>query len=245
MQPILIRKDDYLIAKDKKHLADTIKEGQEVYDMFKKIGIEVTPKEIHDFLHMDYTGTPSGYVKEFVLKILIKKAGEPQFNGVPIKKEKIRDMIDVPETSDIEKRLREMKTTWDHNINTHKSFKLSYVEVKDGKLMPKEGTHDEIEAKHTHYTKTEKGNEVVGKLLDLSKHISQFSASVGEHNDYLRCSLGDFKIPGLVDVFEPLPINDHKTINMGNDTAKLINKKHVGHKIDLDFIRKIEKHFSK
>lgn len=241
MKPILIRKDDHLIKQEKENLQNMLVDGQAVLDHFKTVNIELTPVEIHDFLHKHANHVvKTNHVHNFITDKMIERAGRPEFNGVPIKKEKLADLIEIPDTTIIKKAIEDIGSRWQHNTQSLTSFKAKYVEVVDGKLNVKAGVQEAIEDQHTHYTKTERGYQVATKLLDVSKNIHELSNYFGQdkkgNNIYQP---HHFNIPGLKDVFRPLPKEKQYYINNGSEMS-LVNREHIGHQLDLDFIRRQE-----
>ena len=240
MEPVLIRKDAHLIKKENENLQHMLKDGQEVYDLFKGLGVEVTPKEISDFLHGQAKQHTSTTIHNFIADKMIEKAGNPDFNGVPIKKEVMRDMIQLPTSDHILKRIKEMAPFYNfHDVNKQaKMFHADHVEIKDGQVVPADGIHEKIESKHTHYTKTQRGAEVAAKLFEFLEKAKELSDFLGKRkNGTPFLGHRHIHIPGLGARFDLLPADKHHHEMSESGDLRLINDKYRDHVLQLDFIR--------
>lgn len=223
-EPILIQHDEHHI---KNAIANTdlmIKDGQHVYDMFAAVGVEVNVGEIHDILHGQKLKKPSDYIKTMVTDKLVDKAGEVTLNGMPVKRDKIKELIEIPSTDHIKTRIDQMMPAW-NTTNNEKTFVKGHVQIRDGKLTHADNFHADLTEKHTHTTKTALGAELSVKLMDIAKSISDLNTFLGNDKNAHPCyPVGaTLHIPGL------------KKVTHGND------KEFIGFRLDLDFIRNQER----
>lgn len=214
---IIIQHDKHHIDNAIGNADDMISDGQQVYDMFKAMGVEVDLNEIQQLLHMDNHSHPSDYIRSIVADKLLAKAGTPTFNGIAINRQKLKDMIEVPDVSHIVTRVAQLQGHWGPKVT--KSFITGHVQIKDGKLTYADNFHDELNSKHLHTTRTKHSLHVAAKLMEASKMVIELS-------DLLGKDPSAFEIPGLKTVMRVEP-----------ETKK---KAFVGHRIDLDFIRQQE-----
>ena len=234
-EAIVIQHDEHHIAKAVKNADDMIKDGQHVYDMFAAIGVSVSVNEIHDLLHGDLTKKPSDHIQTMVTNKLVDKAGDVTLNGLPVKREKVKDMIEVPDTKHIVTRLGQIGKDWMNNVNDAKKFVKSHVQIKDGKVIHADGFHDDLNSKHKHVTMTPRGAEIAAKLAEVSKYVIELSELFGKDDKgHYYYPASDFVIPGLKNVVRTLP-----EIHVWNN--KRMTTEFVGHRIDLDFIRNQER----
>lgn len=236
--PILIQHDEHHIANTIGEADEAIHDGQQVYDMFKTMGVEVNLDEIKHLLlsHGSKQHVAFDHIHSMVADKLLIKAGPQSFNGIPIKREKLRDMIQVPDVSAIERRVNELAHHWVGGSNATKKFRVEHLQIKDGKLTYADGFHESLNEKHIHTTKSIHGLEVAAKLMEVSKTVIEMCEMFGK-NDKGRYLVGPemFTIPGLKMVTTPLPKSEHYTFK-----NRRFETEFVGFRIDLDFIREQE-----
>jgi D-ribose pyranose/furanose isomerase RbsD len=232
---IIIQHDEHHIKNAINTADEMLKDGQQVYDMFTQVGVEVSIAEIGDVLQgklLQGRTKPSDYIQTLVLNKLVAKAGSPTLNGIAIKPEKVKDMIQVPDVSHIITRVNDLSPHW-YTTADLKKFMPEYVQIKDGKLMYAEGFLDGLNEKHVHTTKSKRGLEIAAKLMEVSAQINDLVKLFGTNKigqPYYPNS--KFSVPGLKIVKRTLP-EDQQYMSAGQK----ITEEFVGYRIDLDFIR--------
>ena len=200
--------------------------------------MSITPKEIGDFLHGHAKEHTSTTIHNFIADKMIEQAGNPDFNGVPIKKEVMRDMIQVPTSDHILKRVKEISPFYMHNASSAKQFHADHVQIKDGQVIPADGIIEKIESKHTHYTQTQRGAEVANRLFEFLEKAKELSDFLGKRkNGTPFLGYRDIDIPGLFARFDSLPPAKHHHAMSGAGDLTLITDKYKDHVLKLDFIR--------
>lgn len=176
MQPVLILTDPEKITQHKAFLTKAVTYLQLLYDKFKAIGIEVTLEEMRVLIHFPNGQTPN-YISDFVAQKMLDKAGIPDFNGVPIKKQKLLEMMDVPDTTDITAFVKGASSYLGHLNQT--GIEPNLFEIINGVVAKKEDAEGTIEAKHNHYTQNDRGTEVAKKLNAIVQTLEDYKNYAG------------------------------------------------------------------
>lgn len=206
MEPILIVAYPAAIAAEQTWLDTQIAYFQSVYDMFKDAGMTVTLPEITNIRH-DVLSANDGYLRTLIEDKMIAKAGNPTFNGQPIKRHKLVEMLVIPDDQPIRKWIR------DNTIKGDNSFNLVYgsndqankpalpayrykpdfisltpdlLEIVADVVRRKATTNDIIEAKHSFYTKNDKGVQTYEHLMDFRDIVDSFNQRLEEHKATFR-----------------------------------------------------------
>jgi len=235
LDPVLIRKDEHLIKAGKDQIAILVTDIQQIYDLFLEIGIKLSVAEAYKFL----LGRDAETVNDFVADKLVIKAGKPDFNGIPIKKEKIREMVEIPDISKIEATITKVKASW--KATQIKHFDVSAIQAKDGKIIVSPAFEEDLVKKNSYYTEKEAGHKIANQLLTIATEINRLIEISGNqkegHPNYRAAGIN---IPGLITLVDELPKGKQYIVHNGNSSG-LVSNEFARFQLDVVFIRSIER----
>lgn len=210
MDPVLIRTFPDRIAKEKAHLSSAVTAIQVIYSGFKALNITVTIAEItalvNKYISPEHratvpTGTPSMlqmaagiqpepveekfiFLEEFA-KDKLFPATKASFNGAPLKDEAIRAMVAVPDLSAIQTALKNYYQERGSSAANDFGKGLSAAQFKlTGDVVSKANTADaDIEAKHTYYTRNDRGVNMANNLTALCTALNNYKTLAGSAMD--------------------------------------------------------------
>lgn len=171
MESLLISQDISKINQLKKKREQHQNYFQEFLIELNKIDIEVTVQELillstfgrNTTLHLQQSK-----IYSFVQDCLVKRAGVPDFNGVKINADALRELIAMPDLSNIYALLERFQS-----IGLDIRVNASWFDIKDGLISLSENSDRLIEDANTFYTKNEAGNKFVKSLLSVCDAINQ------------------------------------------------------------------------
>lgn len=174
MEQVLIYTDSQRINAEKAFLNQVVTYVQQLYDNFKAIGISLNVTELRDITQgMKGISSSSSLLKEFVVDRLLAIAGTQNFNGVPINQSKLKELLEIPDLSQI-------KTT----IASAPGGQFGSAFNIDPQLLQLTGdvvsktaeAFTTLENRYTFYSKNDKGAELTAKLLTLSTSLNNLKS---------------------------------------------------------------------
>lgn len=178
MKAVLIETNKQKITDGKAFLNHSVEYIQGVYDEFKAIGVSLSLENLKDVLFWAKRGDRDA-LRKLVVEKIIEKAGMPNFNGVPINKAKLEELIDTPDISDIITRLS------NNPIDTsfpNQYFRPELLIIENDVVKKKSDAFSIIEAENTFYTKNDKGAELATKLFELAEAFNAYAAYLNDKN---------------------------------------------------------------
>jgi len=194
MEPILIDKDERRIEEEKQHLIVVVGFLQQLHDAFKAVGIDVTLPEMANLLqYVNMVSRPHA-LEEFVADKMLDKAGEPNFNGVPIRREKLRDMLDLPDFSAI------AATIGEYQLISRDGFgiRLNLLTLAAGVVAKGAGADASLEQEFTYFTKNDRGAEVAGHLKAVCDSLNGWNVFSNSFGWELKGGHDEEMIPGVL-----------------------------------------------
>lgn len=175
MKRVLIYKDNESIGQSKEFLARLVAYYQEIYDAFKEINIEVSILEIESLI----ANKENTLVKDldisndFVRSKIVENISEKQWQGITyLNKEKLKDLVDVPDTSSIRQLINSYQTIWSDKFRS--IIRLALLEIKNGEVVKLTTADSQIEAFYTYYSNTEKGAAIAECLHCLCEKLNEW-----------------------------------------------------------------------
>ncbi|WP_192821210.1 hypothetical protein [Rufibacter sp. LB8] len=102
MEPVFIEKDQRRIEEEIDRLDSAVSFLQELYDALKAIGVTASLQELGLVTQRLSNANPkTEFLLDFVTNKLADKANQPNFNGVPIKRAMVLEMVDVPDLTPV------------------------------------------------------------------------------------------------------------------------------------------------
>ncbi len=194
MEPVLIYTDNSRIEEEKDHLYDSVEFLQELYDKFKKIGITATLKEMADVIQR---GTSNNRLNDFVSDKFLEQAGEPNFNGVPICRNKLKEMLAIPDLKEIGALLSEFPS----RVNDRLSYvhgRINLMEIVDDQVCKVSNADAAIEKEFTYFTETERTALFAKELLTVRDALKAWEAAyINQFGMVNRFSHDQEVVPGI------------------------------------------------
>lgn len=172
MEPILIFKDDSKIEEVLAIIAGQVSFYQAFYDEMQQLDIDVTLPQMSGLISYfrNIRGSEDRHkrINGFVQGLLLDKAGTPDFNGVPISQQMLRQMIEIPDLGDL-------YSLFDTNYGIGDSGNYTEkLQLVDGVVSKKATADDEVENEFSYYTRTDYGNELVGQLTPVITALNSY-----------------------------------------------------------------------
>jgi hypothetical protein len=175
MDPILIVAYPDKIAAEQTWLDNQISYLQGLYNQFTAISITPTLQDLTTLRYSIINGpTFTNSLEDYVVSKMLEKTGTPTFNGIPIKPEKVRDMINIPNSEPIR--------NWILNIGIlrlvnglYDKLQPELFEIVSGVVQRKSTTNDLITAKYSYYTKNDKGVQTYNLLQEWNTAVNAFN----------------------------------------------------------------------
>lgn len=145
---------------------------QRLFGKFKDIGLE--PMTMQKLAHIQSQTD----IKDYILSeiIALHETVQPlHVLGMPVSKSKLKDLIDIPEISEIKK----IKEGFDNQ--TVKA--IGYLMFEGGLISLKSGYEEEIREKYTVYTENPRQVEIVKKLTVLRDALNDWMDSCNVTNN--------------------------------------------------------------
>lgn len=174
---LLIRRFDDRIREERETLKKGLPLLRAIHESLSEIGIDAGLADIkrlfQRYQQNEHTGLKSKVVADFVTDAFVARASGANFNGVPISNEKLRTLIKVPDTAMVTAALEGyMYRSGTQNRQLLVEI-FSYMALPDGKVSTVDGADDLIVQKHSHYTTTEKGAEMLALLGDIASKFNR------------------------------------------------------------------------
>ncbi|WP_316777774.1 hypothetical protein [Pedobacter antarcticus] len=174
MEPVLIYTDTEKIQFEKAYLTASVSHFQELYDAFKLIGITTNLNQLYTLASSSNKTSQEGIerkIKNFVIDELVKLAGNPSFGGVLINKEKLVEMLSVPDLSNINSLVDDYESWKQQGYG----FRIDLMEIVSDTILEKESAASALEALYTYYTVNDAGANVASVLFTLSNSLNQWA----------------------------------------------------------------------
>lgn len=181
MEPVLIYTDTNRINTEKNAFNKFPALFQSIYNAFKAINITVTIEEINNLIAwtVNHNGSP-GYVENFAINKLLDAAAPYELNGVALSREKVRDMMVVPNTTAITQALAASYQNFMGNIIGVRTALLSLANDTISKVADAD---TQITNEFTYYSKTDASAQLATDLLVVCAAMNAFDAA---YNDALK-----------------------------------------------------------
>lgn len=118
------------------------------------------------------------HLKEFIYDGLLSKAGTPNFGGVAISREKLKELIQFPE-SEYNSLLNHIKNTQPYNYGASSNgIDGKYLNYSDGVATLKDNFQDMLEADYSYYTKNDSGVYYTNLLNAIASKMNEYENSL-------------------------------------------------------------------
>lgn len=220
MNPVLIFTDTETITNEKAFLNTALPVFQAVYDAFKAISITVSIQEINNLIvwTVNHNGAPN-FVQEFAVNKLLDAAAPYVLNGITLGRDKIKDMMILPDVSGVNTALKGAYNMRGYNFG---AVRYNLLSLANDVISKVSDSDTQIEALFTYYTKTDASAQLATDLLVVCTAMNTFDAA---HNNALI-------------MVQPRVIKDFgKNEFIAPHPLKVLNNQVV---INLDYIRQFE-----
>lgn len=177
MNPVLIFTDTYRIDAEKEYLDEVAEYCNKLYNSFKTIGITVTLQDIANVTSIfNRQNCNPNYLPNFVSEKLLDIAGGHTVNGITLQRDKVKDFMSIPNLSIIEQVVRgynSLSEVEDDRSHT-KGIDLKFLTFDGDVIIKKTNADAQIEALHTHYTKTDKSAQMVTDIQPVATAINTY-----------------------------------------------------------------------
>lgn len=178
MQPVLILTETEKITQHKAYLTKMLVPLQAFYNLFKAINVDATVADMHQMAHQNISTQIKSQMDEFVGNKMMDKAGTPDFGGVPIKREKLRDMLDMPDTTDLIKQAQAVQLLSQSNGGNY-WLEPKYYQIVNDVVSIKADAFANIEDRYTHYTKNNRGDLLATKMNEFIPQLNDYITLIG------------------------------------------------------------------
>lgn len=175
MQPVLIYKDEKRISDEKAYLEKVIAYLQDLYNGFKNVSIEITLSELTSLgrkANNTSQQSKEKQIQNFVSEYLINKAGEPNFNGVKISREKLKEMVEMPDLTNVN---AIVDGSWQWMLDGY-AIVDEWLKLENDIINKSDTAYNKIEALYTHYTKNDFGAVLTTKIITLCTALDTYYA---------------------------------------------------------------------
>lgn len=177
MEPILIY-TNHTSIKEAKQMKDLhFSYLTDFKNALNAIAIEATVDELISLSQFNSNTTnkvQERRLEDFVVNQLLDRAGVPDFNGVPINREKLKNLIDIPSLDHFEELFHR------HENYRRQGFgmiKECYV-INDGVLALTSNADTVIESIYTHYTRNDAGIALMLKINAICLALDSYNEMV-------------------------------------------------------------------
>ncbi len=178
MEPVLIQSDPSKINEHIALLPKGVAYLQQLYDAFLAKGLSVTIVEMKNILHpADHTYT--GYITDFFSEKMLENIATPVFGGIPIKREKLAELIDLPEINDIELLIKNRSIFTGHS--QYNWCEPGLYQITDGVVSTTVDAEDLITARHNYYTTNDRGVETTNKINGIISILQEYKTYAGQY----------------------------------------------------------------
>ncbi len=152
---------------------------QNIYDAVLELGIEFNTSEIWTGLqtfHRTHVTVRKDEFDKWLVetvkdKLLQKTSGFSQFDSPIFSKEKLRELIELPDLTKIKGSFSEAGNYFQPTADR---MKYPYIEMSGGKIQKSQHAKEMIMERFTHYTTTEKGDIMLEKINNIIKPLEDW-----------------------------------------------------------------------
>lgn len=195
MEPVLIEKDQRRIDEEKTLLGDAVIFLQELYNAFKAIGVTATLSELNAVTQALSAANPqTNYLRTYVANKLADKAGEPNFNGVPINRGMLLQMLEIPDLSFVEAVVKENNFYQSGGAG----FRLNLFTLAADVVSKTPDADAKLEEEFTFYTINDRGVLMATNLKTLCDSLNAWNEFAGSYGWELKGAHDEEMIPGVL-----------------------------------------------
>lgn len=176
MEPLLITKNQSSIKKANLKKLGHLEYLKLFYSALSEYGITVTLKELVNLVNYQHNNLDGAkrYLFNFIQNQLLEKAGTPSFNGVPISKEKLKELIQMPDLSVFDP-IFEMH--W-HQIENGFGIIEECFKVQEDTIELSDNSESIIENMYTYYTKNDAGVYILQKINEVCDSLTKYDLAI-------------------------------------------------------------------
>jgi len=220
MSPVLIFTDTQKITEEKAFLNKAVPFFQSIYDAFAALNITVSIQEINSLVNWTVNGNGGqNFVQNFAVNKLLDAAAPYVLNGVQLSRDKVKDMMILPDVSAINSALQSSNSVFSYS---YQGVRVDLLTLANSIISKVADSDAQIEALFTYYTKTDASAQLATDLLVVCAAMNTFE---GAHNNALK--IAQPQIYG----------NSGKNEFVAPHPLKVVNGQFV---INLDYIRRFE-----
>lgn len=169
MESVLIHQDTSKINEVKKNREMLQNYLQEFLTELNRLEVTVTIQELVLLAIFGRNTTiehQQSKIFTFVQDQLVEKAGTPNFNGIPINKQALKELIEVPDLSELYSILKQSFSFFGIGVNP------SWFKIEGSLVALSDNSDDLIEGSFTYYTKNDAGVEYVNSLMAICEALN-------------------------------------------------------------------------
>jgi hypothetical protein len=123
-----------------------------------------------------------------------KIGSAPTIGGIPIKKESMRDMIEIENIDSLENDLKSIaKKDYRKTV-----IDISLLQLADGIISETPGAEHIIDERFSSYTQNERGNDVVKRINETMQYLENYRQFLGLNTEGELHNSGRFAVPGIM-----------------------------------------------
>jgi hypothetical protein len=179
MNPVLIITDTERITKEKALCDASVIFLQGFYDLITPLGVTFTIEEMTGAsqIILNNHGRTTNQLEVLLEDKLIEKAGGSNFNGVLISNEKLREMTEKPDVTNIYTYIRQSYPKF--YLSSQMIITPAFLELINGVVSKKATAYSTITALYTYYTKNDKGAELATMLFSVANKLNEYETYLG------------------------------------------------------------------
>ena len=172
MNPVLIYKNTDAIATAKSALELNLELFQDVYSAIKAIGITPTIAEIDGLLGQTARAAAPGFETEYAVNKLLDAAAPYNLNGVQLQRNRVKEMIVPPNVTGLKAALAGVS-----QLPEGAARDTTLLVIVNDAIVKVPDADAQIEARYTHYTKTDAGAAMASSLQAVCDALNNFDAA--------------------------------------------------------------------
>lgn len=179
MEPFLIYTDNRSITAEKNALTAAVTYVQGVYDALKALGITASLSDLSNLTGWQRQADPrnKNFASNYVTQKLADQAMGATFNGVALQRDKLLDLISVPDLTNMQSALQNYGSLYQNMGSFSPGIRYDLLTLTDDIIAKVADSDSTIEGYYTFYTQTDVSTTLATQLQAVCDALNAYNAA--------------------------------------------------------------------